>query len=625
MVEPQVTIETAKNLATGIVVEKTSSSKSPLPADIEAALTRLEAGRAEESLKMLADEVFYTKEDVVGVLRENLSSESRDTRTDQKKEPKPGTPERARYEEALKTAEALRVYLESGGQNIPDELLPSIYDYLSKSPLFRDLILSENNGVLTLKSNEAQAIAKTLLQQPEVRKAILRLFTERLDPKKTLEHEARVRELQATLDALKGQVVLESESEIADKINAERARLVQTKADQASDPHFDDYTTKKILLSDIRRVIDGLEGNKLPLVFGRNNTLNPVVQDLLTRLGSQLQGQVDKGQVLAELYKYQSNLELTLQTDPNFKSIRKLEGEISVLESKIRSLEERRDRIDTEDNRRLIAQYRQTGQQLQEAQALLTAERIKYASEIIAIPAEAVKEFLDGALDKAAKYYKEEAAKSAQEKEVEKQKLEQEALRKIGEGLGTKKKKVKVNGITTEVTVPDKKSASELMALLMQPNGLVEFGKKIVADLYYINTSTSPPKYTFKTDNRYGLTQAEADLIINKLGSYDYLKTTGLPLAKAVMANYFLASGGLNQDMVYALLNSEVGQSLIDDGKKLAKEKIDALKGIFSDDVLKEFKEIKQGKGMEWLRDNWWKAGLGIAALLILLGLGLKR
>lgn len=275
MVEPQVTIETAKNLATGIVVEKTSSSKSPLPADIEAALTRLEAGRAEESLKMLAGEVFYTKEDVVGVLRENLSSESRDTRTDQKKEPKPGTPERARYEEALKTAEALRVYLESGGQDIRQPLINELFHYLGASPLFRDL-LTDRSGRLNVSL--AEPIIKTLLRQPETRKAILRLFTERLDPKKTLEHESIVKQLELEIATLEGQVIdVNQVDQDVQKIRVE----IQTKRSQiTSDPIYQDYLTLTSNLEDLNDELQTLLDTYKQARINNPQQLQQIVSDI---------------------------------------------------------------------------------------------------------------------------------------------------------------------------------------------------------------------------------------------------------------------------------------------------------------------------------------------------------
>jgi hypothetical protein len=631
MAEPQVTMEVAKGLAAGIAFERTSSFRPSLPADVEAALTRLEAGLTEESLKMLAGEICpYTKEDVTGVVKENLSSQERDLDTGQKKEPKPGTPERSRYEVTLDMAETLRVYLESGGQFLPERLINAIVTCLRTSPLYEDYFKNGGDGKTT---------AENFLKQPEVRKAILRLFTERLDPKKRLEHEEVVRTLQTQIAQLEAQLRSLPEPVTPDEIREAEEEFQTAKSELIR------ATALKERLRALQAAAKD-DARLRPLCERKMRSLSHVLSDIhrLQQLEDQLrittnatQRQNLERQIQDIKSKPDYNEYLSLQSQLN--EIEQRQGEIEALseliteaemkyneaQAKLKELRERQKDTQTSKRRaELEAEIFDLRQKLQEAQALLTAERIKYASEIMAIPAEAVKEFLDGTLDKAAKHYKEEAAKSAQEKEAEKQKLEQEALRKIGEGLGTKKKKIKINGKETTVAVPDKKSASELMGLLMQPNGLVEFGKKIVAELYDINTNTDPPTYSFKTKNIYGLTEAEADLIKDKLGTYDYLKTTGLSLAKAVMANYFLAGGRLNQDMVYALLNSEVGSSLIDDGKKLAKERRDVLKGMVGEDILTKFEEIKQGKGVEWLKANWWKFGIGIIAILLLLGLGLK-
>lgn len=594
MAEPQVTMEVAKGLAAGIV-EQTIPARAGITVapEVDRAIAAWKANQAETALQMLAGEICpYTKEDVAGVVKENLSSEDRDKKTGQKGEPKSGTPERARYEETLKMAEALRVYLESGGQDIRQPLINELFHYLGASPLFRDL-LTDRSGRLNVSL--AEPIIKTLLRQPETRKAILRLFTERIDPKKTLEHESIVKQLELEIATLEGQVIdVNQVDQDVQKIRVE----IQTKRSQiTSDPIYQDYLTLTSNLEDLNDELQTLLDTYKQARINNPQQLQQIVSDISNKKN--------------EIRSKQRELQ-----EARFNNINSNLQEIERLGQELQSLENKKNQAGSQEQKALRMQLIQKKEQLQEAQALLTAERIKYASEIIAIPAEAVKEFLDGALEKAAQHYKEEAAKSAQEKEAEKQRLEQEALRKIGEGLGTKKKKVKVNGITTEVAVPDKKSASELVALLMQPNGLVEFGKKIVDELYSNNT--------FNTRNSYGLTEAEADLIRDKLGSYDYLKTTGLPLAKAVMANYLRAGGRFSSQELEALGRTDLGKDLINQGINEASQRKQFVEGLVGKDVMRWIDEVRLGhKSVDWLMDKGIAGSIagGLIAILFLLGM----
>jgi hypothetical protein len=181
MADAQITPEVAKGLALKLV-ESPQVQAQNLPPLVDKAVKAYQDGQAEKSLQMLAGDVCpYTKEDVKGVILENLSSQDHDPKTGQKKEPKAGTPERARYDKTQQVADVMRVYLESNGQQIPPVLIEELVVYVSHIPQYRDILYDQNGQ---LRQQEAQAIAQTLLRQPQVRRAIHRLFTERLDPKK---------------------------------------------------------------------------------------------------------------------------------------------------------------------------------------------------------------------------------------------------------------------------------------------------------------------------------------------------------------------------------------------------------------------------------------------------------
>jgi hypothetical protein len=182
MADAQINPEVTRGLALRLVEQQFQTQNTTLSSLVDKAINAYRDGQAEKSLQMLAGDVCpYTKEDVKGVILENLSSQDHDPKTGQKKEPKAGTPERARYDKTQQVADVMRVYLESNGQQIPPVLIEELVVYVSHIPQYRDILYDQNGQ---LRQQEAQAIAQTLLRQPQVRRAIHRLFTERLDPKK---------------------------------------------------------------------------------------------------------------------------------------------------------------------------------------------------------------------------------------------------------------------------------------------------------------------------------------------------------------------------------------------------------------------------------------------------------
>ena len=236
MADVQITPEVAKGLALKLV-ESPQVQVQNLPPLVDKAVEVYQRGQAEKSLQMLAGDVCpYTAEDVKGVLLENLSSQER-AKTGQKKEPKAGTPERARYDKTQQVADAMRVYLESNGQNIPPVLQNEIISYVSRLPQLKDILFDQQGQ---LKPAEAQAIAQTFLRQPQVRRAIHRLFTERLDPKKRLEHESIVTALEREIKQLEAQIIDPKKIDAA--IAQKRLKLNQKNAAIIQDPNYGDYS-----------------------------------------------------------------------------------------------------------------------------------------------------------------------------------------------------------------------------------------------------------------------------------------------------------------------------------------------------------------------------------------------
>jgi hypothetical protein len=131
----------------------------------------------------------------------------------------------------------MRAYLESNGQQIPPVLIGELVVYVKNMPQYKDILYDQNGQ---LRQQEAQAIVQTLLRQPQYRRAIHRLFTERLDPKKRLEHESIVTALEREIKQLEAQIIdpKKIDAEIAQK----RLELNQKNVAIIQDPNYGDYS-----------------------------------------------------------------------------------------------------------------------------------------------------------------------------------------------------------------------------------------------------------------------------------------------------------------------------------------------------------------------------------------------
>jgi hypothetical protein len=600
MSEPQITPEIAKGLAQGIAIEGANLRNPPAIGGLIAEAVKLtHQGRGEQALQIMAGEIIpWTKEDLEGGLRENLSSQDRG-KDGRKEVPRAGSAERARYDKAKDTAEACLEYLKSGTGEIPSALTQTVVDYLAQNPVFRDLLYDQQGQ---LRQDDAKVIANYLLRQPEVRRRLHQLFTERLDPTRRLGHAAEVDRLKRELEVLSRQVILESEDEIIrnqilQKQNEISAKVIDLKGQQK----YPEYLAKKSTLRDIERLISDIESGKI-------NTQSPDWGSRVLPLTPNITNRTDLNVVRQELFRFQAEIQNTLATTPEFQTLQQKEDEISQLQSQIQQLEQRRTKATSEENRKLLADYYEKKDQLREAEALLTAERIKYASEVIGIPAEAVKSYLDEALGSAAQHYKDQAKIQAEREEGEQKRLLENALEKLGQRLG---RKADTNNGETRF-IPDKTQARRLLVMLMQPGGVEKFMEEVCRDE--------------RTLMIYGLSQEEAKAILAKKGDTEFMKNTGVELAKKVLADYLLAGGRLSRDDIIAMGNSEWLDSLINDGLKIAQEKRQQIENLVGKGVLTKLDEIKKGKSNpEWLAANWWKLGLGILGLLLLLGLGVSK
>jgi hypothetical protein len=332
--------------------------------------------------------------------------------------------------------------------------------------------------------------------------------------------------------------------------------------------------------------------NRLNEIIARAQLYGGDVQDIFNQK-NQIDSAID--QVNAELQ------------DPRFDNIRQLEKEISSLENEVRTLEDQKQKANSPEQIEVREKLAQKQAELEEQKALLTAERIKYAAEISSIPADALKEYFDGALAKVVPLYIQEAKKAAAEAktEEEKKKKQQEeaAIEKLIRKSGRKEKKTR-DGQT--FNVPDKGRCEEILNELTKPGGATAFLKNVLSAR---NAETALKR-------NYGMSKEEAKAIIDKKDDSEFLKTVGQNLAKKVLADYILAGGKLSKERVLSLADTDWGKSIIEDGLKLADEQKKFLEDLAG-------KEVLSGGtiNMEWLKQNWSSLGLSILLTLILLGI----
>lgn len=617
MADAQITPEVAKGLALKLV-ESPQVPAQNLPPLVDKAVEAYQRGQAEKSLQMLAGDVCpYTEQDVKGVLLENLSSQDHDPKTGQKKEPKTGTPERDRYDKTKKVADAMRVYLESNGQQIPPVVIDELVVYVSHMPQYKDILYDQNGQ---LRQQEAQAIAQNLLRQPQYRRIIHKLFTARLDPKKRLEHIDAYEALKREIQALETQIKKLPEEVTQEQINKAKEDFEQARQELLK--VSGQRTQLEILKAQAPQLLEELRLLKAQASRLRLNILP--IEQRIKEIKNQLPTETNNDTTQSLKQEMQQKM-----NDPNYVKYQLIQSQIKSIEldlAKINSLTkivtEAQSKFDqkkqeyeellrrqassqtSQERARLEAELERKKLELQDLEAQLIAERIRYSSDIIAIPAEAAKEFFNEALGEAAKHYKEEAKKAAEKEEAEKKRLEEQAIEKLGRSLGRREKR-KRGGET--VPVPDKKKSRELLTLLFQPSGLQGFINEVAKDE--------------KTLMGYGLTKEEANLILAKKSDLEFVKTVGQNLAKKVLCDYLLAGGRLSRDDIFAIADTDWGKSIIEDGLTLSEKQKKFLESKLGKGVLGILDEIKGGKRTgEWLGSNWWKIA-GIILLLITFGL----
>jgi hypothetical protein len=630
MADAQINSEVARGLALRLVEQQFQTQNTTLSSLVDKAINAYRDGQAEKSLQMLAGDICpYTEEDVKGVILENLSSQDRDPKTGQRKVPAVNTPEKDRYDKTQEVADAIRVYLENDGKEIHSEFINELIAYVKHMPQYRDILYDQNGQ---LRQQEAQTIAQTLLRQPQYRRIIHKLFTERLDPKKRLAsinaYEALKREIQALETQIKklpeevtkeqinkAKEDLEQARQELLKVSGQRTQLEILKANALQDQR--NLNRLLLLQSELEAQIDlqFMEKADEDLQAARElllATTDPQSKKYIQEQINQIEQDPNYQKFLPYYKRYKSTqqqiaeiLSRKQQIEDLSQSITQAESDFQQKKQEYEELLRRQASSQTSQERaRLEAELERKKLELKDLEAQLIAERMRYASDIIAIPAEAAKEFFNEALGEAAKHYKEEAKKAAEKEKADRKLLEEQAIEKLGRSLGRREKR-KRGGET--VPVPDKKESRRLLTLLFQPSGLQGFIDEVAKNK--------------KTLMGYGLTEEEANSILAKKSDPEFVKTVGQNLAKKVLCDYLLAGGRLSRDDIFAIADTDWGKSIIEDGLKLSEEQKKFLESQLGKGVLKTLDEIKGGKTTsEWLKGNWLKIA-GIIALLILFGL----
>ncbi|MCX7881448.1 MAG: hypothetical protein N2482_03000 [Patescibacteria group bacterium] len=544
----------------------------------ERAVAAWRAGQGEKSLQMIAGEVCpWGPDDVIGVVRENLSSEDRDPRTGQKKEPKAGTPEGNRCSETEQIALACQEYLEKGGEP-PNVLVDSVIAYLANTPL-RDAIYNSDG---TIKDqSEAEAIARALLREQKTRQKMYQFFIDRLDPTKRLPHEQRVQDLRKEVNRLRAQVNLGvAIDRQIDKILTE---IRTSELEIRSDKNFASYQQK---LNELMSLKKAYESFTAAHVSGSQQ--KPSFRDYFP----------NKFTNIAEVHQQIASLEQSLKNDPEFSNINELLSRIDTHQKQLQSLHAKKSTIDSEEQKRLTEELKAKEAELQDAEALLRAERIKYASEIIAIPKEAVKAYLNEALADVAASYKEQARKDAQEKAKQEEQKKQEEARMLGQAVEKLAYALSTKKDRKGVHIPNRKMAKIWLDLLHQPGGLEKFIGEVAKDE--------------QTLIGFGLTQQEAQLILSKKTDPEFInKIVGENLAPSVLADYLRAGGRLSEKEVDSIARSQWGRTLIEKGLQMAQERKRVGKDLMGrlDELRANFKSADLLVGL---------GGIGILLILLL-------
>ena len=600
MAEAQFTPEAAKAVV-GVVAHPEVAVTGTTAADriLEAARGKHLAGQSEDSLKVISGEVVpYTEKDVERVLLWNLSSE-RDATTGEKKDPT-NINETQRFTDSKKLVESAREFIETGV--IDSTLRIPILNFLVRnSPAVGDIIRATASA-----GGNVNDFVDGLMKTPGFREDLRTLFIERLNPTKRLTQEQTVKNLELDIANLQAQLGIEVTQVQIDAARTEldtaKAALIPHTADllqlQSKTVRYQELTDE---MSEIKREMRKYEGQGRPLeaqkiaLLTEKGSLNAATDAArITTIDTEIKN-IEKNQAYANyttrkaeitehtgLTSEIATLQITLE--PFQHEITKKQDSLNAL------LEKQKSNIIPQKKAEVEAQINKKRGDLADAKTLLEAEMMKFYQEVTHMGQDAMEKHLNSAFASLKTMWKEEATKQAAKDTTEEGKRAALAVEKVQNLWKTKTTK---GGLT--FYKPDKNKAKTILDEAFKAGG----GENIAV---YLET---------KRAAELGITTEEHTALKEKLKDPDFRKVQSEGLAKQALADYLLAGGRLNKDLVNSLATTTFGKALISEGEAaLQKHKDQIGKGLISD-----------GKVGEFMKGNWWKFGIGIIALLILLGI----
>lgn len=602
MAEAQFTPETARQ-AIDVVANPEAAIAGTANPVLDAARVKYAAGQAEDSLKVISGEVVpYTQEDVNRVLLWNLSS-NRDAVTGEKKDPTNAN-ETQRLTESKKLAESARKFIEDG--TIDATLRAPLIGFLTRnSPAVADVIAGINAA-----GGNVNAFIEGLMKTPGFRENLRTLFIDRLNPTRRLAQEQTVKNLELDIANLRAQLGIEVTQA---QVNAARTDLDNAKAAliphtaeqiqlQTKTARYQELTNE---MSQIKRELRSYKGEGEPLATELTSLetekagLDAVADAArITAIDARTQAIKKNAKYLnytsrkAELDEHTAlvgeiaTLQITLE--PIQQEIVKKQESLNTL------LEKQKSNITPQKKAELEAQINSKKGELADAKSLLEAEMIKFYQEVTHMPGDAMERHLNSAFSKVKEMWKEEATKQAAEDTTEEGKKAALAIEKVQNIWKTSTTKGKLTFFK-----PDKDKARVILDEAFKAGGAENIA-------VYLETQSRAT---------LGLTAEEHKALKTKLKDPEFRKAQSDGLAKQALADYLIAGGKLNGDLVKSLATTDFGKSLLTE----AKSKADAAMQQYKDQFGKGVLDAGTRFG-EFLKNNWWKFGIGILALLIILG-----
>ena len=603
--EQQFTPEAAQAVVK-IISEPETHIIAATPAEqiLEAARKKYSTGQSEDSLKVISGEVVpYTQKDVERVLQWNLSSE-RDATTGEKKDPTNGN-EKKRFADSKKLAESTRAFIENG--TIDATLRVPIINFLARnSPAVADVIAS-----MRATSGDVDVFVDSLIKTPGFRENLRTLFIDRLNPTKRLTQESTVKQIEldiANLTAQLGTEVTQTQIDGAQTaLDVAKAALTPHTAEllqlQSKTVRYQELTNE---MSEIKREMRKYEGQGKPLESQRSALstekagLNATTDATrITAIDAEIKN-IEKNQAYANYTTRKAEVAehaaLTTEIAALQTTLEPVQNDITKKQDALNALlEKQKSNITPQKKAELQAQINNKKGELADAKTMLEAEMIKFYQEVTHMSADAMEKHLNGAFAKVKEMWKEEAAAQAAKDTTEEGKKAALALEKVQNLWKTQTTKGKLTFFK-----PDKDKAMVILDEAFKAGGAENIA-------VYLET---------KTPAELGITPEEHVALKEKLKDPTFRKTQSEGLAKQALADYLIAGGKLNGDLVKSLATTDFGKALLTE----ARSKADAAMQLYKDQFGKGMLD-KSTRFGEFLKGNWWKFGIGILLLLIILGI----